>query len=172
RQRIRLLNRLLVGLSDAELERTTVVFDASQAGVPGTRSFRLHGLTVVFAADADEEIERLIAAHSAPRRLQLVSDDRRLQKAARRRRATVLSCDAFLRRLRQSETGARPGRALQAPHSTDPKYTGRISERELADWLEVFGHIPEASELSRELDFWQRRVAELDQTDGEESEDR
>ena len=165
RQRVRLLNKLLASLTGAERERTTVVFDASQAGFPQTRKFRLHGLTVVFAPDADDQIEQLIAAHSAPRRLQIVSDDRRLQKAARRRRAAALSCDAFLRQLRNAQTAAASGATTETPRTTDLKYSGRLSEQELADWLRAFGHIPEAAQLSRELDFWQRRVDELDEED-------
>ncbi len=49
--------------------------------------------------DADSLIERLIEAEHAPKRMSVVSSDRRLQKAARRRRARVIPSDDFLRSL-------------------------------------------------------------------------
>lgn len=64
--------------------------------------FRVEQADVIYAGpgrDADALIERLIEAESAPRRMSVVSSDRRLQKAARRRRAKVIPSDDFLRSL-------------------------------------------------------------------------
>ncbi len=49
--------------------------------------------------DADSVIERLIADDNAPRDLTVVSNDRRVQSAARRRKAKVLASEDFLRDL-------------------------------------------------------------------------
>jgi hypothetical protein len=110
RSRLALLNFLAESLSAEEIPRTTVVFDARSAppGLPGTTDHR--GLTVRFAAgyeDADSLIEELIRSDSAPRKLVVVSSDHRLQRAARRRRATPIDSDAWyaevLQRRRQRQ---------------------------------------------------------------------
>ena len=57
------------------------------------------GLNLIFALgdeNADARIEDLIAAHSAPKSLTVVSSDRRIRRAAQRRRARSLSADEFL----------------------------------------------------------------------------
>lgn len=61
--------------------------------------FQVEHAEVIYAGpgrDADALIERLIEAESAPRRMSVVSSDRRLQRAARRRRARVIPSDDFL----------------------------------------------------------------------------
>ncbi|NQU25811.1 MAG: NYN domain-containing protein, partial [Candidatus Nealsonbacteria bacterium] len=67
--------------------------------------------------DADVMIEELIRSNSAPRGLTVVSSDHRLQRAARRRRATAVDSDVWYaeivrsRQQRQesvAETSARP----------------------------------------------------------------
>ena len=64
--------------------------------------FQVEHAELIYAGpgrDADSLIERLIEAEHAPRRMSVVSSDRRLQKAARRRRARVIPSDDFLRSL-------------------------------------------------------------------------
>ncbi len=61
--------------------------------------FQVEHADLIYAGpgrDADSLIERLIEADHAPRRMSVVSSDRRLQKAARRRRAKVIPSDEFL----------------------------------------------------------------------------
>lgn len=91
-----LLDRLVSHLDERLLRQTCVVFDA-RAGRVFRRESRqsFHGLEVRFAVDhdeADDLIEELIAKHSAPKRLTVVTSDRRLQTAARR--VGALACDA------------------------------------------------------------------------------
>lgn len=74
------------------------------AGRDGARGLkrRVDGVDIIYAGggrDADSLIERVIAEDSAPRRLLVVSSDRRVQKAAARRRCGVMSSEAFLHRL-------------------------------------------------------------------------
>ena len=95
------------------------------------------GLDVVYAGadqEADDVIEVLIARDSAPRRLLVVSTDRRLVRAARRRRAQSLSSDAFLRHL-ASDREKRiakplPGYATQVP----------LNEYAVGYWMGLFGY--------------------------------
>ena len=149
RMRNRLLSHLRTHLGAAERARTTVVFDARDAPPDRPRRFVAEGITILFAAsggDADAEIERLIAAHSAPRRIRVVSSDHRLQKAARRRRAVAVDCEAFLARLDlrgpvadESET--------RRKREDEPKYGGSVSETETDHWLGVFADALSVAEL-------------------------
>ncbi len=98
RARSRLLMWLAGRLDDAERARTTVVFDAKRHSVDKADSIEF-GMRVLFAVDypdADSMIEALIAKHSAPKFLTVVSSDQRLLTAALRRRAlAVRSADWF-----------------------------------------------------------------------------
>lgn len=60
--------------------------------------------------DADSCIERLIAEDHAPRHLTVVSNDRRLIAAARRRRAKSMSSEDFLRELVRRPRKTPPGK--------------------------------------------------------------
>ena len=85
-------------LGHLDAVRTTVVFDAADppANRPVQSSHK--GMTLLFAVNeenADAAIERLIAQDSAPRQLAVVSSDRRVREAARRRGATMIEADTF-----------------------------------------------------------------------------
>ena len=57
------------------------------------------GLTLIFALgdeNADARIEQLIAQHSAPKSLTVVSTDRRIRRAAARRKARAMTAEEFL----------------------------------------------------------------------------
>lgn len=79
-------------------QRTTIVFDGRDAppGLPD--HYTVHGLQIRFARhqEADDLIEQLIQASHHPRQLTVVSNDRRLQRAARRRRGEGISCGTWL----------------------------------------------------------------------------
>jgi hypothetical protein len=138
-----------------------VVFDAAEPPGHLPRQTSHKGLTVLFATetgDADEEIERLIAAHRSPRQLTLVSSDRRLQVAAARRRAQFISSDDFWDHIqhptkpqREQPAAAPPGDQPAAPPSADAEY-----------WRDQFREVDSMPEL-RQLD--ERREALL--TDAE-----
>jgi len=90
---------------------------------------------IVFAGagkDADSLIEKLLERSSAPRRMTVVSSDRRLRQAARRRRARWLSSEAFLRRLGAELDGPAP-----APPARKPDVP--LSQGEIDHWLRQFG---------------------------------
>ncbi len=137
RSRLAMLNFLAASLDPGELPRTTVVFDAHDAprGLP--RVVRHRGITVHFAAkyeSADELIEELIRTESAPRRLVVVSGDRRIQRAARRRRAKAVASDAWYAELVQ----ARRQRA-QAGAETPDRPPVPLLEEDVNYWIDQFG---------------------------------
>lgn len=146
--RERLLKRIASRLTAEERDRTTFVFDAKTAPSDASAEEMFRGVLVLYArsdAEADDRIEALIAAHSAPRRLLVVSSDHRLQRAARRRRARSVDSDLFLDQLdrRTSRTEQKP--ALPP----DPKLTGELNPDELNHWLKEFAAI-DAREMAEQ----------------------
>lgn len=156
RSRNALLNFLAESLEEKDLARTTVVFDAREAppGLPRVTQHR--GITVRFAeknSDADQMIEDLIRADSAPRKLVVVSSDHRLHRAARRRHAKPIDSDEWyagvlrqrIDRLRRKSPGLK---------RAEPP-----SESEVEYWLRQFGVEggappgPPSSELAADSPF-------------------
>lgn len=136
RSRLALLNFLAESLTEKQLSRTTVVFDAREAppGLPRTILHR--GISVRFAPrglDADAVIEDLIDEESSPRRLTVVSSDHRLHRAARRRRAKAIDSDVWYAEVIR----LRINRARAKKHSGKP--SGPISDVEVRFWLREFG---------------------------------
>lgn len=136
RSREALLRLLASSIDDADRPRTTIVFDAAEAPPGLPRVTRFAEMTVRYAAnyaDADALIEELIRAESAPRSLLVVSSDHRVQRAARRRRARAIDSDLWYADIVRKR--ARQRRATPRP----AKPSGRLSEAEVAYWLQELG---------------------------------
>jgi predicted RNA-binding protein with PIN domain len=92
-------------------------------------------LEVLFAglgSDADSVIENKIKANTAPKRLSIVSSDRRLRDAARARKATAVKSEVFWINLQKQLKRKKP---IKEPEA---KRVG-LSESETKQWLELFG---------------------------------
>lgn len=183
RARHRLLGMLCEKLSPPEQQRCTVVFDG-QNGPPGVSGESTHqGLKVIFApagSDADTVIEEMLASHSSPRQIVLVSSDHRLHKAARRRGSTPMDSDPFWDRLRErpdarTELISPADReAAKAKPSARPKSKAASSTDA---WLAEFGAIS-VNEIAAEVRAeeqsvpggspWERHLSDLEQVMGDE----
>jgi hypothetical protein len=103
-------------------------------------------------AEADDLIEDLIRQHSAPRQLTVVSDDHRIQQAARRRHCVALNCAAYLDLLQ---------RQRRLPSTASFKETDKpagVSGAEAQRWLREFADLtdaPEMKELFEPFEFEQ-----------------
>lgn len=153
RCRNRLIRFLHERMSRAEIARAVLVFDARDPPVGFPSDFKVGGLRVLFAnpgGDADVLIETLIAEHSAPRQLRLISSDRRLQHAAKKRRATFRDSENFFEVLSQQSVASPRNRSERgATETTDGDHDDkRLSAAETSHWLQVFGEIPGVSELA------------------------
>jgi uncharacterized protein len=156
--RTRFLNDLAAALGAVAAHQTTVVFDAHDP--PGhlhlPRESIHKGMTIVYAVDdesADERIERLIAAHSAPKSLTVVSTDQRIRQAATRRKARAITADAFWQELEAPRRGPPPP---PPPTAEEEARLHGLSPDEAAAWLETFRHVadtPEAREVLDRGDF-------------------
>jgi len=124
----------------------------------------LPGVTLLFSGpdrEADAVIADRIARDSAPRRLTIVSSDRQIQKAGRRRRCNVLDSDAFCRAL---------GRALTAG---DPPAQAKPEAADVEKWMREFGYdVPSAEDEkprqppASDTEKWMREFG-FDDIDGE-----
>jgi predicted RNA-binding protein with PIN domain len=115
-------------------ETGCVVFDG--IGPPDKEIFEdISKLEIIFSGrnkDADRVIEDKITANTAPRRLVVVSSDRRLRAAARKRRATAVKAETFWENI-IAEANRKP-----KPREPRAKREG-ISESETNQWLKSFG---------------------------------
>lgn len=115
--------------------RVLFVFDAANApdGLPGRITHR--GIRVWFAReypDADSLIEEILEEERSPASITVVSNDRRLQLAARRRRAKAVSSDEWLADLRRTR------RAARGPEGSDAK-PPEPGPGEIEHWKKHFG---------------------------------
>ncbi len=111
----------------------TVVFDARKAPPSVAPEQNYQGVHVFYAlkSEADDLIEELILDDAAPQFLTVVSDDRRLREAARRRHCPTQSCLDFY-----DETEKPP----RTPLIDEPKERPpTLSENEVRAWLKAFG---------------------------------
>jgi len=83
-------------------------------------------------SDADSIIEDKIKADTSPKRLIIVSSDRRLRKAAHQRKAASVKSDEFWVFLNKELNKKRPKKEPSG------KRQG-LSESETKKWLEIFG---------------------------------
>jgi hypothetical protein len=129
-----------------EAGNVTVVFDAGRAP-PGTPARLDHqGLLVLNALrqQADDLIEDLIEHDSLPRQLAVVSDDRRLKDAARRRHCLALGCLDYLEQIQAPRPTSRP---TPPPADAGDKPEG-LSSEEAREWCRRFGVTEEPEEDS------------------------
>jgi predicted RNA-binding protein with PIN domain len=120
----------------------TVVFDAARApaGVTPEQDYKGIHVRFILEGTADDWIENLIRRESRPQQLTIVSDDRRLRKAAERHRCRWLGCLDYIEEV-QGGQAAPPGPA--AP-SEEPAKSEKLTEDEARRWLEAFGGADDA----------------------------
>jgi predicted RNA-binding protein with PIN domain len=144
--RHQLLEFLAAKLTPTEAQQTVVIFDAKrQSRRDGPEQGEFRGFTVIFARDhdeADDLLEQLIRRDPVPEKLVVVSADRRVQQAARRRRARVVDSDTWLGELEQRRTLRM--QAEPPPASSDRVGPGDepLSPEQTQAWLQEFGIEP------------------------------
>ena len=149
RERMRLINRLVKHLDDHVRERTVVVFDAANPPPDRPSRFTVSGIDVQFAigyAEADDLIEELIAAHTAPKRLAVVSSDGRIQTAASRRGCATFASDTWLDDLLDGKPRLaiewRGGAGQGTPREPGDEKPKTVSEEDMEQWMQDFGFDP------------------------------
>lgn len=141
RARQALIGALTLRMPVNELTLTTLVFDARQPPLKSNEEaapgLPLQVLFAVDYQDADSMIEHLLATHSAPKQVLVVSSDRRVQTAARRRGAQSIDAGEWWDALPRSN---RPGlTSSTSPALPDDRTSGTMTPAERQKWLEEFG---------------------------------
>jgi len=111
-----------------------VVFDGSGPARRGDFE-SLTNVEVIFSGfhkDSDSIIEEKIKANTAPRRLTVVSSDRRLRKAAAMRKATAIKSEDFWEMVHKELQRKKPRK--KEPQA---KREG-LSESETEQWMDLF----------------------------------
>ena len=115
-------------------DKGEIIFDGT--GPPDKSGFdKINNIEVSFAGlgtDTDTVIEDKISVSTAPKGLTIVSSDRRLRAAARRRKATSIKSDVFWNDVQKQLNRKRP---IKEPTE---KRQG-LNEGETEQWLEFFG---------------------------------
>jgi predicted RNA-binding protein with PIN domain len=96
---------------------------------------RVDGIEVTFSGirnDTDTIIEEKIKTNTAPKRLIIVSSDRRLRKAARSRKAIAVKSEDFWIKVQKQLSRKRPQKEPAA------KRRG-LSDSETKQWMKIFG---------------------------------
>jgi predicted RNA-binding protein with PIN domain len=144
--------QLLAFLTEAfgdSSSRVTVIFDAKRAPPGVSRQQEFHGLHIHFAGKnqtADDMIETLIDEEPQPLSLVVISNDMRLQSAARHRGARAWSHEALLDFL-EKRAPTRP------PANADEKRADDMSPEELKRWLKEFESLESDPELKEFFDL-------------------
>ena len=118
--------------------RSQVVLVCDGTLPPGQRAVKRGGISTVYAGrgrEADDLIEELIERSHAPTGLLVVSSDRRIIKAARRRRCHSMSSSAFLRSLHHDHERAT---ARNTPRQDRPRPQGKVSRKSVDEWRDRF----------------------------------
>jgi len=177
RRRARLLAKLKDLLDPAQLPRTTVVFDARINPPPDRPDPPSGPMTIIFAPsdrEADDVVEELLAKHSSPQQVLVVSSDHRLHKAARRRGATAVDSDEFLDELEVDQhvratnpPPATPDRSPQAGNSLEADLQAH-AEKGLVESVPETRPDNDTAAAAGDLDplndpdFWERRIRDAD----------
>lgn len=143
RERTRLLQRLVQHLDEATRERTCIVFDSANPPPDRPDQFRFHEIEVRFAidyAEADDLLEELIATHTAPKSLAVVSSDHRVQAAAKRRGAVPMDGQPWLDDLLESRVRLAVERSGAGQGSETGEKLPQPNEAEdVEKWMREFG---------------------------------
>jgi predicted RNA-binding protein with PIN domain len=142
RARRRFLDELAAALGPELAGQSTVVFDASVHPGDFALDANYRGLGVLFALgdeNADARIELLIAGDSNPRMLTVVSSDRRIREAARRRKSKSKTADDYWEWIDALKERGRKRPLVEAPlQPTGREQVGQRAINDATHWLETF----------------------------------
>ena len=135
--RARLIREIVTSVPKSIAKKITIVYDAAERPLLANDNRDTVGGVKIFFSDeydeADSMIEHLIAQHSVPRKLTVVSCDHRLHKAALRRRAIPIDSDVWYEKMiaghlkeNKNSHAARSGKRNPSPAAEIPSELGEI----------------------------------------------
>jgi uncharacterized protein len=151
RARRRFLDELSAALGPDRARQTTIVFDASVHPGDFTLDAEYRGLGILFALgdeNADARIELLIAQHTKPKTLTVVSSDNRIRLAATRRRTKLLTADQFWEMIDDFKERGRLKVKVAVPRKSVPQvHAAQPANDDAAYWLEAFREVDQLPEI-------------------------
>ncbi len=160
RSRQHLLRFLENRLTQQERINTTIVFDVHQLKNEITPQEYFAEMVVINAVDypdADTCIEELIARHSAPKQLIVVSSDHRLHRAARKRKSVPLDSEDFVDYLRSRQVDQRETDGDKTDyHLQNIDYPQEDLPQDIKS---SSGDLTDINEI----ELWEKRINELEQ---------
>lgn len=135
---VKLVLRLRSWTSQRKKRQVTVIFDG---GIPGGKEVRMStpDVRVHFASEgktADSSLINRIQKIKTPGEYTVVSSDNQILEAAKARRMPVMKSEKFAMRLGQLTVEEQVETAVEDDSM-------KVSEEEVAQWLELFGPVPE-----------------------------
>jgi predicted RNA-binding protein with PIN domain len=144
---VKLVLRLQSWAAARRQRRITVIFDG---GLPGGKSlhFSNAAVKVLFASvgnTADALLIKRIRKVKNPPEYTLVSSDQQIIAEAKARRMPYLRSEAFVVELGEEKRKE----SVSVPATPDAADNPQISEDEVAEWLDLFGPVPEAKPIKK-----------------------
>ena len=134
RSRLRMLD-WLAGVHGTSGKDVWIIFDAYHVARPGAdQTHRDMHIGFSHQQTADDRIEDMILSETKPRELAVVSNDTRIQQAARRRGCQVWTCERYLDWLILAE----PRETVVLPETREREKEEDATVDEMAEWLRVF----------------------------------
>ncbi|MSQ94656.1 MAG: hypothetical protein EXR98_08870 [Gemmataceae bacterium] len=140
----------LAGAFGADASSVTIVFDAKAAPPGRARQQRYQGLHIHFAPkgqSADDWIETLIANDKEPAALVVISNDMRLQNAAKQHKSQAWSDQDLLEYLEKRRTPIKP-----AAEDVEDR-GGPLSAEQMRSWLKEFESLEDDPTLKEFFDY-------------------
>ncbi|MEM7621995.1 MAG: NYN domain-containing protein [Planctomycetota bacterium] len=131
----------LLGTSRYATRKTTLVCDGGGSGGSGVQMGHVNVLFSGYHSEADDLIETLIDRYSHGGGLSVVSSDKRLRRAAKRRGSESIASDRFLRHLEHDHNGRGTG---SGDSETLPVFVHEIplDPWSVNHWMRAFGVEP------------------------------
>ena len=133
RARVRMLDWLAVEIGDIR-DDVLVIFDSKHARGDAKQSYRGIGIRYSAGITADDLIEEQIQHERVPTHLTVVSNDHRLQKAARRKGCVSWDCQEYVDWLMSRKEGKSEAARIVVERKPET-----VSDAEMQDWLKRFG---------------------------------
>ena len=133
RSRLRMIEWLAAELSEEARSDIGVIFDSRMTTGDVEQVHR--GIWIRFSRgqSADDLIEELIGQEPVPARLTVVSNDHRIQIAAKRRGCVFWDCEQFMDRLTLLATNS------AAPQAEESEKPPAPTDAEMDEWMRRFG---------------------------------
>lgn len=146
----RWLLTFLAGAFGSDAGCVTIVFDAKQAPTGRARQQTYQGLQIHFAPkgqSADDWIETLITNDKEPAALVVISNDMRLQNAAKQHKSQAWSDQDLLEYLEKRRAPIKP-----AAESVEDR-GGSLSAEQIRSWLKEFESLEDDPALKEFFDY-------------------